>query len=60
MRFNWHPSRDESTAQDVEVQFTPDGAGTRVVLISDKDKWGNNAHRARKGYDVGWAYVLNV
>ena len=43
------------------MRFTPEGTGTRVVLISDKwEKWGKNAHRARKGYDIGWGYVLNV
>jgi uncharacterized protein YndB with AHSA1/START domain len=61
VKFTWHPSRDPATAQDVELRFEADGTGTRVELISDKwENWGKNAHRARKGYDVGWAYVLNV
>ena len=61
VKFTWHPSRPEATAQEVEVRFTPEGTGTRVVLVSDQwEKWGKNAHRARKGYDIGWGYVLNV
>jgi len=59
--FSWHPSRDASTAQEVELRFVPFAGGTRVDLVSDKwENWGRNAHRARKGYDLGWAYVLNV
>ena len=61
VKFTWHPSRDFDTAQEVEVRFEPEGAGTRVELVSDKwENWGKNAHRARKGYDIGWGYVLNV
>jgi uncharacterized protein YndB with AHSA1/START domain len=61
IKFTWHPSRDASAAQEVELLFHPEGAGTRVELISDKwENWGKGAGRARKGYDVGWGYVLNV
>ena len=61
VKFTWHPSRDAATAQEVELRFEPEGTGTRVVLVSDKwENWGRNAHRARKGYDIGWGYVLNV
>lgn len=61
VKFTWHPSRDPSTAQEVEVTFAPEGTGTRLLLVaSGWEKWGRNAARARKGYGVGWAYVLNV
>lgn len=61
VKFTWYPSRDPSTAQEVEVSFTPQAGGTRVVLVSDKwENWGKNAKKARKGYDIGWGYVLNV
>ncbi len=61
VKFTWHPSRDATTAQEVELRFVPEGSGTRVELVSDKwENWGRNAQRARKGYDMGWAYVLNV
>lgn len=61
VKFTWHPSKDPSTSQDVVVEFTPDGDGTRVDLTSSGwERWGRNAKRARKGYSVGWRYVLNV
>lgn len=61
VKFTWHPSRDPSTAQDVEIEFAVEGTGTRVQLTSyGWERWGKGAQRARKGYDVGWGYVLNV
>ena len=61
VRFTWHPSRDASTAQDVEVRFEPAGRGTRVVLVASHwERWGKGAKSARKGYRIGWGYVLNV
>ena len=59
--FTWHASKDERTAQDVEVRFEPHGAGTRVTLTSSGwEKLGREAGRARKGYQVGWGSVLEV
>ena len=59
--FTWHPSRDPSTAQEVELRFLPEGSGTRLELVSSHwENWGRDAKRARRGYDVGWGYVLNV
>ena len=59
--FTWHPSREAETAQDVEVRFVPEGSGTRLELMAQGwERWGNGASRARRGYDVGWGYVLNV
>jgi hypothetical protein len=63
VRFTWHPSRDPATAQDVEVRFVPEGRGTRVELTAGGwERWGDDAeaHKARKGYDTGWVYVLAV
>lgn len=63
VRFSWHPAREPATAQDVEVRFVPDGGGTRVELVAAGwERWGDDAEarRARKGYDIGWGYVLNV
>jgi uncharacterized protein YndB with AHSA1/START domain len=58
--FTWHPSREPSTAQHVEVRFVPDGPGTRVELISTKwENWGAGVKRARRGYNLGWNYVLH-
>lgn len=61
VKFTWHPSRDPSTSQEVEIEFQIEGKGTRLELTSTGwERWGRGAARARKGYSVGWAYVLNV
>lgn len=54
-------SRDPSTAQEVELRFVPEGSGTRLELTADKwETWGRNARRARRGYEIGWGYLLKV
>lgn len=59
--FTWHPSLDESRAQEVEVRFHPEGAGTLVELVSSGwERLGPSARRQRKGYDIGWGSVLEV
>lgn len=61
VRFSWHPSREERTAQDVTIEFQPDGSGTHVVLTAGGwERWGEGAAKARKMYDMGWGYVLNM
>lgn len=61
LRFTWHPSRDQATAQDVALTFHPEGTGTRLELVSSGwERWGKGAPRARRGYDLGWGGVLNV
>jgi uncharacterized protein YndB with AHSA1/START domain len=59
--FTWHPSRDAAVAQDVEVRFIPEPAGTRVELVSTGwEKLGARAARERKGYSIGWGALLDV
>ena len=59
--FSWHPSKDESLAQDVEIRFVAQGSGTEVVLVSSGwEKLGAKAARERKGYSVGWGGILDV
>jgi len=59
--FTWHPSRDASEAQDVEVSFTPVDSGTRVELVATGwEKLGTRARRERKGYSIGWGSILDV
>ena len=59
--FTWHPAREPASAQEVEVRFHPEASGTRVELVSSCwENWGRGARRARRGYDLGWGYVLNV
>ena len=61
VKFTWHPSREAATAQDVLIEFVAENGGTRVELTaSGWERWGSRAARAHRGYDVGWAYILNV
>jgi hypothetical protein len=61
VRFTWHPARDPSSSQNVEIEFKAEGTGTRLELTSTGwERWGRGAQRARKAYKVGWGYVLNV
>jgi hypothetical protein len=61
VRFTFHPSRPENTAQTIELIFHPEGTGTRLELIAtDWEKWGKRAERARRGYQVGWRIVLHL
>jgi uncharacterized protein YndB with AHSA1/START domain len=58
--FSWHPGRDASTAQEVELRFLDDGGGTRVEL--EHRGWetlGARAGEVRDGYDSGWVPVLS-
>jgi uncharacterized protein YndB with AHSA1/START domain len=55
----WHPGRGAETAQEVELRFDPEGAGTRVRL--EHREWqtlGADAEEARAGYAQGWEAVL--
>jgi hypothetical protein len=57
--FTWHPSKDASTAQDVEVTFTPVGAVTRVELTSSGwERRGAKGRRERNGNSIGWGSVM--
>ncbi len=59
--FTWHPGRDTSSATRVEVRFTPDGSGSRVELVhSGWEALGSLARTARRGYPIGWAYMLRL
>jgi uncharacterized protein YndB with AHSA1/START domain len=59
--FTWHPGDAPDTAQDVEVRFTPIGARTRVELEHRGfERLGRMARKARRGYPIGWAYVLGL
>jgi uncharacterized protein YndB with AHSA1/START domain len=59
--FTWHPGQAPSTAQDVEVRFAPSGARTRVELEHRGfERLGALGRRARRGYPIGWAYVLGL
>jgi uncharacterized protein YndB with AHSA1/START domain len=59
--FTWHPGQDPSTAQDVDVRFAAAGARTRVELEHRGfERLGADGRKARRGYPIGWAYVLGL
>ena len=59
--FTWHPGDEPARAQDVEVRFTGEGAGTRVDLEHRGfERLGALAKKAHRGYPIGWAYVLGL
>lgn len=61
MVFSWHPGRDASTAQEVELRFVATSGGTRVEL--EHRGWeilGDKAPRTRAGYETGWVAVLEL
>ena len=59
--FTWHPGRAADTAQQVAVTFTPDAAGTSVVLAhSGWERLGEKATAVRASYDQGWVSVFDA
>lgn len=56
----WNPSRErERPATEIEVTFTAEGDGTRVVLEHRGwERLGERATRSRAGYGEGWKSVL--
>ena len=58
---SWHPGHDAAEAQEVEIRFIPEGAGTRVELEHrDWAKLGEKAAAAPEGYNEGWVYVFET
>lgn len=57
--FSWHPGRDPSTAQRVEVTFAVHADGTRVTLTHGGwERRGDEAAAVRGNYVGGWKIVL--
>jgi len=57
--FSWHPGRDASTAQEIEVLFDSDGGITHVELVhTGWENYGEGAEEMRDNYDGGWQFVL--
>ena len=55
----WHPGADPATATTVEVEFAPDGDGTRLDLThTGWEVLGERAQAARESYHDGWVPVL--
>jgi hypothetical protein len=58
---SWHPGRESSTAQEVELVFTAGGNNTRVDLIHRNwEILGIQAAATRHRYIEGWDYVLGL
>lgn len=56
----WHPGRDASTQQVLEVSFAAEGEATRVSLIHRGwEKLGADARAKRDAYEGGWAQILS-
>jgi uncharacterized protein YndB with AHSA1/START domain len=57
---HWEYDPDPEHATEVEVRFTPDGAGTRVDVVHSKlDRIGHSAELIEGvGQDGGWRGVL--
>jgi uncharacterized protein YndB with AHSA1/START domain len=58
--FSWHPGRDASSAQEVEIHFVDAEGGARVDL--EHRGWetlGDKAEATRAGYETGWVPVLD-
>jgi hypothetical protein len=58
---SWHPGRESSTAQEVEIVFTAEGRGTRLDLSHRNwELLGVKAKETRDNYGQGWDYVLGL
>jgi uncharacterized protein YndB with AHSA1/START domain len=61
VRFSWHPGRDETTAQWVEVTFVAVTGGTRVRLTHGGwEALEDDAASTRDNYVGGWALVFSA
>ena len=61
MRYTWYPDRTAESSQDIEVRFEPEGSGTRLTLThTGWERLGKEARKARRGYPIGWAYVMQL
>lgn len=57
--FTWHPGRNQDTAQEVTVTFSPIPEGTLVELVhAGWETLGEAAQKTREAYVTGWDYVL--
>jgi uncharacterized protein YndB with AHSA1/START domain len=58
--FSFYPGRAPVTAQEVEVFFQPEAAGTRVTLTHRGwEQLGERGEAMRTNYDTGWDFVLS-
>ena len=61
LRFSWHPGREPESAQWVDVEFTPQGDGSRVTLTHGGwEALGEIAPILRREYASGWQNVFGT
>ena len=61
VRYTWYPDRTPESAQDIEVRFDAEGSGTRLTLThTGWERLGAKARKARRGYPIGWSYVMSL
>ncbi|MGH7470323.1 MAG: SRPBCC domain-containing protein, partial [Longimicrobiales bacterium] len=61
VEFTWHPGSGPEVASRVELRFSAVAGGTRLDLThTGWEVFGRNAQKMRRGYNVGWVYVLNL
>jgi hypothetical protein len=59
--YTWHPGRGEETAQEVELTFSPEPAGTRVDLRHwGWEKLGERMEATVADYNEGWDTVIGL
>jgi len=59
LSFSWHPGRDASGAQSVEVSFVAHAEGTEVTLTHGGwERLGAEARAKRQQYQNGWPKVF--
>jgi uncharacterized protein YndB with AHSA1/START domain len=59
--FTWHPDDTPDHSTEIELTFHPEGDQTRVELVhTGWERLGAQARKARRGYPIGWAYVLRL
>ena len=58
---SWSPNPGRPTPTEVDVTFSPEGAGTRVRLEHRGwERLGEEAEEARTSYKTGWPPVLEL
>jgi hypothetical protein len=59
--FTWHPGDERARATQVDLTFEAVPGGTRLVLVHSRwEALGALGKLARRGYPIGWAYVLRL
>lgn len=57
---SWHPGREPSTAQQLEIAFQPSEGGTRVTVThTGWEKLGAEGATLQANYSEGWVFVLD-